>query len=56
LRRCRRPHRQHEPIDDLARNERHAFRTQPPVRTVWEFANEKVPGLTHFSRFPEELP
>lgn len=54
--RCRRPHRQHEPIYLLARNERHAFRTQPPVGTVWEFANEKVAGLTHFSRFPEELP
>jgi DNA modification methylase len=23
---------------------------------VWDFANEKIDGLAHFSRFPEELP
>jgi DNA modification methylase len=23
---------------------------------VWEFANEKVDGPRHFSRFPEQLP
>jgi DNA modification methylase len=54
--RCRRPHRQHEPIYLLARNERHGFRTTPPVKTVWDFPNEKVDGARHFSRFPEELP
>ncbi len=54
--RCRRPHRQHEPIYLLARDERHLFRTVPPVGSVWEFANEKLDGPTHFSRFPEELP
>lgn len=54
--RCRRPHRQHEPIFLLARNESHAFRVTPPVGSVWEFANEKIDGPTHFSRFPEELP
>lgn len=54
--RCRRPHRQHESIYLLARTERHAFRTSPPVGSVWEFANEKIPGLAHHSRFPEELP
>lgn len=54
--RCRRPHRQHEPIFLLARNEGHAFRVAPPVGSVWEFANEKIDGPAHFSRFPEELP
>lgn len=54
--RCRRPHRQHEPIYLLARSERHSFRTSPPVPSVWEFPNEKIDGVRHFSRFPEELP
>ena len=54
--RCRRPHRQHESIYLLAREERHAFRTSPPVKSVWEFPNEKIDGKAHFSRFPEELP
>ena len=54
--RCRRPHRQHESIFLLARSDRHAFRITPPVGSVWEFANEKVGGPAHFSRYPEELP
>ena len=54
--RCRRPHRQHEPIFLLARNENHCFRTSPPVGSVWDFPNQKIDGLAHFSRFPEELP
>lgn len=54
--RCRRPHRYHEPIYLLAKNERHGFRVSPPVKSVWEFPNEKIDGLKHFSRFPEELP
>jgi DNA modification methylase len=54
--RCRRPHRQHESIYLLARQESHEFRTMPPVKSVWEFSNEKIDGERHFSRFPEELP
>lgn len=54
--RCRRPHRKHEPIYLLAKDERHSFRTVPPVPSVWEFANEHIPGLQHRSRFPIELP
>lgn len=54
--RCRRPHRQHESIFLLARDEGHSFRVAPPVGSVWEFANEKIDGPAHFSRFPEELP
>lgn len=54
--RARRPHRHHEPIYLLARDGRHRFRTRPPVPTVWEFANDKAPGPSHFSRFPVELP
>lgn len=54
--RCRRPHRQHEPIYLFAKSERHSFRVAPPVGTIWEFASEKIDGKAHFSRFPEELP
>ncbi|WP_175486460.1 DNA methyltransferase [Geodermatophilus poikilotrophus] len=54
--RCRRPHRQHESIYLFARDERHSFRTSPPVGSVWEFPNEKIDGLAHYSRFPLELP
>lgn len=54
--RCRRPHRQHEPIYLLAKDEQHWFRQKPPVGSVWEFGNEKIPGLPHYSRFPLELP
>jgi DNA modification methylase len=54
--RCRRPHRQHESIFLLARNDDHVFRVSPPVGSVWEFSNEKIDGPAHFSRFPEELP
>ena len=54
--RCRRPHRQHESIYLLARSQDHSFRVTPPVGSVWEFGNERIDGLAHFSRFPEELP
>jgi DNA modification methylase len=54
--RCRRPHRQHESIFLLAKNEDHCFRVAPPVGSVWDFSNEKIEGPAHFSRFPEELP
>ena len=26
------------------------------MKSVWEFANEKIDGVKHYSRFPEELP
>lgn len=54
--RCRRPHRQHEPIYLFARHERHRFRVKPPVSSVWEFPNERINGKPHYSRFPLELP
>jgi len=54
--RCRRPHRHHEPIFLLAKQEDHEFRISPPVATVWEFPNERIDGAAHYSRFPEELP
>jgi DNA modification methylase len=54
--RCRRPHRQHESVYLFARAEGHAFRTSPPVGSVWDFGNERIDGLPHYSRFPEELP
>ena len=54
--RCRRPHRAHEPIFLLSKTDQHRFRTSPPVKSVWEFANERASGERHFSRFPKELP
>lgn len=54
--RCRRPHRKHESIFLLAKHEQHAFRSVPPVPSVWNFANETIDGLQHRSRFPVELP
>ena len=54
--RCRRPHRQHEAIYLFARTEQHMFRASPPVGSVWDFGNERLLGLRHFSRFPEQLP
>lgn len=54
--RCRRPHRAHESIYLFATSERHAFQTKPPVKSVWEFSNERISGKAHFSRFPLELP
>lgn len=53
---CRRPHRQHESIYLLSKTEGHKFLTTPPVKSVWEFSNERIEGKAHFSRFPEELP
>jgi DNA modification methylase len=53
---CRRPHRHHEGIYLLTKSEQHQFRTSPPTKSVWEFANEKIEGKAHYSRFPEELP
>ena len=54
--RCRRPHRQHEPIYLFAKTEQHSFCVAPPVGTIWEFPNEKISGVAHYSRFPLELP
>ncbi len=54
--RCRRPHRQHESIYLFAKTDRHSFRVSPPVGSVWEIPNERIQGLAHYSRFPEELP
>lgn len=54
--RCRRPHRHHEPIYLFAKDEKHQFRTSPPVKSIWEFANEQIKGKKHYSRFPSELP
>jgi DNA modification methylase len=52
---CRRPHRRHESIYVLAKSERHAFRSQPPVGSVWELV--QTPGRSgHTSVFPIDLP
>jgi DNA modification methylase len=54
--RCRRPHRYHESIYLLAKNQDHSFQVSPPVKSVWEFPNEHIKGTKHYSRFPLELP
>lgn len=55
--RCRRPHRVHEGIYLFAKAEDHAFTVSPPVKSVWEFANEgRKESHAHYSRFPAELP
>jgi DNA modification methylase len=52
---CRRPHRAHEAIYIIAKNERHAFRTKPPVSSVWNLL--QTPNMTpHTSAFPIDLP
>lgn len=52
---CRRPHRRHEGIYIFAKQEGHAFRTRPPVGSVWRL--RQTPNLTpHCSTFPIDLP
>lgn len=52
---CRRPHRRHEGVYIFAKDERHAFRTKPPVGSVWKLV--QTPNLTrHCSTFPIDLP
>lgn len=53
--RCRRPHRKHEGIYLLAKNEKHVFRVTPPVPSVWDIQADlnKTP---HTSTFPLDLP
>ena len=52
---CRRPHRRHEGIYIFAKSERHAFRTRPPVPSIWKLV--QTPNLTpHCSTFPLDLP
>jgi DNA modification methylase len=53
---CRRPHRAHEAIFLFAKTEEHHFQITPPVRSVWDFPNEALNGVRHYSRFPLELP
>jgi DNA modification methylase len=52
---CRRPHRRHEGIYILAKDERHSFQVKPPVGSVWRLV--QTPNLTpHCSTFPVDLP
>lgn len=52
---CRRPHRRHEGIYIFAKDERHTFRTKPPVGSIWKLV--QAPNLTpHCSTFPLDLP
>ena len=52
---CRRPHRRHEGIYLFAKDERHRFRTRPPVPSVWTLV--QTPNRTpHCSTFPLDLP
>lgn len=52
---CRRPHRRHEGIYILAKDERHSFRVKPPVGSIWKLI--QTPNNTpHCSTFPLDLP
>jgi site-specific DNA-methyltransferase (cytosine-N4-specific) len=52
---CRRPHRRHEGIYIIAKDERHSFRVKPPVGSVWRLL--QTPNMTeHCSTFPLDLP
>ena len=53
--RCRRPHRQHEPIYLFSRTDKHLFRTNPSIKSVWEIAHSATTGIDHCSKFPLEL-
>lgn len=53
--RCRRPHRRHEGIYVFAKSERHAFRTRPPVGSVWKLV-QTPNDAAHDSTFPVDLP
>ncbi len=53
--RCRRPHRKHEGIYLIAKDEQHAFRVSPPVPSVWEIKPD-FNRTPHTSTFPIDLP
>jgi DNA modification methylase len=53
--RCRRPHRKHEGIYLLAKQEDHLFRTKPPVPSVWDIQPD-LNRTPHTSTFPLDLP
>lgn len=53
--RCRRPHRKHESIYIITKNENHAFRIYPPVSSIWDLPVENN-RTSHTSTFPVELP
>ena len=53
--RCRRPHRKHESIYILAKNEKHNFRVKPPVPSIWSVDAERNTTI-HTSTFPVDLP
>ena len=52
---CRRPHRRHEGIYILAKDEQHNFRTKPPVGSIWKLT-QTPSSLPHCSTFPIDLP
>ena len=54
--RCRRPHRKHESIYIIAKSERHNFRTNPPVPSVWDLQPDSNQRTAHYSTFPLSLP
>jgi DNA modification methylase len=53
--RCRRPHRKHEGIYLLAKDEKHLFRVTPPVPSVWDIQPD-MNRTPHTSTFPIDLP
>lgn len=53
---CRRPHRKHESIFIVAKDEQHNFRTKPPVSSVWDLKPDPAVNKGHTSTFPLALP
>tara|TARA_R110000824_G_scaffold52692_6_gene146366 strand:- start:7053 stop:7922 length:870 start_codon:yes stop_codon:yes gene_type:complete len=52
---CRRPHRQHEPIYLFSRSDKHSFSVSPSVKSIWEIAHGGATGIDHCSKFPLDL-
>ena len=53
--RCRRPHRQHEGIYIITKDESHTFTVKPPIPSIWKL--KQTPNDSqHYSTFPLDLP
>jgi DNA modification methylase len=53
--RCRRPHRRHEGIYIISKDQLHTFTVKPPVPSIWKL--KQTPNKSkHYSTFPLDLP
>ena len=44
-----------KPIYLFSRTDKHLFRTNPSIKSVWEIAHSATTGIDHCSKFPLEL-